>query len=95
MLNEKGIKYTKRDYLKQPLSAAEIKGVLKKAGLGPKDVLRTRDPAFKELGLTGEESDAVLIGHMAEHPGLLNRPFGVKGGKAVFGRPIENLLALA
>ena len=95
MLNEKGIAYRKRDYVADPLSAAEIQAVLKKSGVSAKDVLRKRDPAFKELGLTGDESDAVLIGHMADHPGLLNRPFGVKGSQAVFGRPIENLLELA
>jgi len=94
LLDEKGIAYTRRDNMKEPLSAAEIKAVLKKAKLGPKDVLRTRDPAYKELGLNGDESDAKLIAHMAEHPGLLNRPFGVKGARAVFGRPIENLLEL-
>ena len=34
------------------------------------------------------------IAHMAEHPTLLERPIGVKGGRAVVGRPIENLLEL-
>jgi arsenate reductase len=36
----------------------------------------------------------VLIGHMAAHPTLLQRPIGVLGDKAAVGRPVENLLAL-
>ena len=94
MLEEKGVEYTYRDYKKDPLSTAEIQTVLKKLKLGPKDVLRKNDRAFKELGLTGKESDAALVGHMSEHPGLLQRPIGVVGRKAVVGRPVENLLQL-
>ena len=59
-----------------------------------KAVLRKRDKAYKALGLTGDEPDDVLIGHMAEHPTLLQRPIGIKGDRAVVGRPIENLLEL-
>jgi arsenate reductase (glutaredoxin) len=68
--------------------------VLGKLGVGPKAVLRKRDKAYKELGLTGAESDDVLIGHMAKHPTLLQRPIGILGDKAVIGRPITELLTL-
>ena len=69
--------------------------MLTKLGVGPKEVLRKRDRAFKELGLTGTEPDAELIRHMAAHPTLLQRPIGVLGDRAVVGRPVQNLLALA
>lgn len=65
-----------------------------KLGVGPKALLRTRDKAYKALGLTGDEPPDVLIGHMAEHPTLLQRPIGILGDKAVVGRPITNLLEL-
>ncbi len=94
MLDEKGIPYRYRDYVKNPLSEAEIRGVLKRLGLRPKDVLRTKDPAFQQLGLTGDEPDAQLIAAMAEHPTLLQRPIGVEGDRAVVGRPPERLLEL-
>ncbi|MEQ9496631.1 MAG: ArsC/Spx/MgsR family protein [Deltaproteobacteria bacterium] len=94
MLDERGIEYRYREYTQDPLDAAEVKRVLKKLGLGPKDVLRKNDKAYKELGLTGDESDAELIEYMGEHPTLLQRPIGVKGKKAVVGRPVENLLEL-
>ena len=94
MLNEKGVAFDRREYMKNPLSEAEIRSVLEKLGLGPHDVLRRRDKAFKELGLDGSESDDTLIAHMAQHPGLLQRPIGVVGDRAVVGRPAEALLTL-
>jgi len=94
LLDEKSIPYRYRDYVKDPLSEAEIRDVLKLLGLRPKDVLRTKDPAVQELGLTGDEPDAQLITAMARHPTLLQRPIGVEGKRAVVGRPPERLLEL-
>lgn len=94
MLDEKGIEYRYRDYVKNPLSEAEIRDVLDRLGLRPKDVLRSKDPAFQALGLTGDEPDAELVAAMARHPTLLQRPIGVAGGRAVVGRPPERLLEL-
>ena len=94
MLDDNGVEYRYREYRKEPLNETEIRDVLKKLGLRATDVLRTRDSAFKELGLTGDESQATLIGHMARHPTLLQRPIGVKGDRAVVGRPPEALLEL-
>ena len=94
MLDEREIPYHYREYRKQPLTAEEIRTVLKKLGLGAKDVLRTHDRAFKEARLTGDEPEEVLIARMAEHPTLLERPIGVLGRKAVVGRPADRLLEL-
>ena len=94
MLNDEGLAFNYREYDKDPLSESELKAVFKKLGQKPRALLRKNDKAYKELGLTGEESDSVLIGHMAAHPTLLQRPIGVKGKKAVVGRPVENLLEL-
>jgi arsenate reductase (glutaredoxin) len=93
LLDEKGIPYKYREYTKDPLSEQEIRNVLRLLDLRPKDVLRVKDA--KERGLTGGEPDGELIAAMARHPTLLQRPIGIAGGKAVVGRPPENLLALA
>ena len=92
MLKEHQIAFSYREYKKDTLSADEIRGVLAKLGVGPRAVLRTRDA--NKLGLSGDESDTVLIDLMAEHPGLLQRPIGIVGDQAAVGRPIENLLVL-
>ena len=94
MLDEQDVAYRYREYTEEPLSQKEIKDVLAKLGLTPHDLLRKNDKAFKENGLTGDESSAQLIKLMATHPTLLQRPIGIKGKKAVVGRPPENLLTL-
>ncbi len=92
MLNENGIAHTYREYTRDPLTAVELREVLAKLGVGPRDVLRKRDAAKAEL--RGDESDDELISLMADNPRLLQRPIGVVGAKAVVGRPVENLLTI-
>lgn len=88
------MEYHYREYTTDPLSTTEIEDVLVKLGVEPADVLRRRDPACKELGLTGNEDRDTLIRAMAEHPTLLQRPIGIAGDRAVIGRPPEKLLEL-
>ena len=93
MLEDEGLAYRYREYTEDPLSAAELKALFGKLKAKPHELLRKRDA--KALGLTGDETDAQLLKLMAEHPTLLQRPIGVKGRRAVVGRPVENLLELA
>ena len=88
------VEYRYREYRERPLSEAEIRAVLKKLGARARDVLRTRDRVFTELGLSGDEPERELIARMAQHPTLLQRPIGIKGKRAVLGRPPEALLEL-
>ena len=94
LLEEKGAKFHFRDYTSEPLSVAELEEVLAKLKMSAAELLRSRDGAYKELGLTGKESDAVLTKHMADHPGLINRPIAVKGKKAILARPAETILEI-
>ncbi len=94
MLNAEGVEFTYREYTKEPLTEAELRDVLGKLGRSAASLVRKRDKAYKELGLTGTESDDVLIPLMAEHPTLLERPIGVLGSQAAVGRPPANLLEL-
>ena len=92
MLNERGVDYTYREYTQDPLSASEIRDVLAKLELGPRDVLRRRDAT--KAGLTGDETDDELVQLMASNPRLVQRPIGVSGERAALGRPVDNLLRL-
>lgn len=94
MLKEHDVAYRYREYTKEPLSVDELTEIVGLLGVEPKALLRSRDKSVKEAGLTGDEDGAVLIAHMSANPGSLQRPIGVKDGKAVIGRPIENLLEL-
>jgi arsenate reductase len=83
------------EYLKTPPSAGELKAILRKLGLGPRDLLRTGEPLYAELGLkTRKLDDDALIAVMAANPILIERPIVVAGGKAAIGRPPENVLAI-
>ena len=92
MLNENGVAHIYRDYTKDPLSEDEIRSVLSKLGVGPRDVLRKRDAT--KAGLNGSETDDQVIALMADNPRLIERPIGVVEDRAAVGRPPENLLSL-
>jgi arsenate reductase (glutaredoxin) len=63
--------------------------------LGPRDILRTGEPIYRELGLGSREvADDELIRLMIEHPALIQRPIVERGGRAVLGRPLENVREL-
>jgi arsenate reductase len=94
LLESSGVEYSYREYTKDPLSVAQLRVLFSKLSLRPKDLLRKRDKAYKQLGLTGGEPDDTLIQHMADNPTLLERPIGVLNDRAVVGRPPERLLDL-
>lgn len=95
LLQAKGVEPEVRLYLEQPLTAAELKALLGKLGIKPRELLRKGEAAYKELNLNDDTlKDAALIKAMVENPKLIERPIGVKGKTAIVGRPPENLLAL-
>jgi len=64
-------------------------------GIAPRELLRTGEAVYRELGLGKRElSDEEIIKLLAEHPELLQRPIVERGGRAVLGRPTENIRAL-
>jgi arsenate reductase len=63
--------------------------------LAPRDILRTSETIYKELGLgKGGFSDDDIIQLMLRHPDLIQRPIVERGSRAVLGRPVENVKAL-
>ena len=90
LLEEEGVDFTRVNYFLEPLSIDALRRLLAKSGLGARDVLRKRDPAFKELGLADPSvSDEALVQAIATHPGLLQRPIVERGDRAVLARPVE------
>jgi arsenate reductase (glutaredoxin) len=64
-------------------------------GIAPRELLRTGEAAYRELGLAKRElSDDELIRLMAEHPELIQRPIVERGERAVLGRPTEKIKEL-
>jgi len=83
------------EYLKTPLNINQIKTLLRKLGLKPRDIMRKNEEAYKTLGLANPElSDTALIQALSEYPILLERPIVVAGEKAVIARPPEKVKEL-
>lgn len=95
LLAEHGVDYDSVDYHVTGLSEGEVRELVRKAGVPARELFRTRDPVFKDLGLGEREvADEEAIALMAEHPQLLERPVVVRGDRAVLARPIDRALEL-
>ena len=93
-MTEKGVPFESVNYLEEPLTLDELKKLLKQAGLRPHQVLRTNEPAYKQLVAGKDLSDEQLLELIAAHPELLQRPIVVRDGRAVLARPAKNLAIL-
>jgi arsenate reductase len=91
LLTERGIDFERVNYIVDPLSAAQIRELLTKAGLRPRDVVRMKEPGARELPLDDDEG---VLNALAAHPELLQRPIVVRGDRAVLARPPERVLEL-
>ena len=64
-------------------------------GLAPRELLRTGEAAYRELGLSSQSvSDDEIIKAMVARPELMQRPIVERGERAVLGRPTENIRSL-
>jgi len=83
------------NYLDTPPDAAELKQLLKLLGIPARQLLRSGEAAYQELGLADPALDEdALIAAMVAHPILIERPIVLANGKAALGRPPENILAI-
>ncbi len=58
-------------------------------------MLRTKEPAYRELGLADESlNDEVLIGALVKRLELLQRPIVERGERAVLARPVDEVLRI-
>ena len=95
LLTRRGIEPDVVEYLKAPLSVLALQTLVQKLGVPVIDIMRTKEPEFKELELSNlEVTDNHLLQAIAKNPILLERPIVVRGDKAVIGRPPENVLEL-
>ena len=84
-------------YLEATPSAAEILGLAQQLGVAVADLLRRGESTFKEAGdLPALDDDVALAGWLESHPIVIERPIVVNegSGKAIIGRPPENVLGL-
>ena len=91
-LKDSGKSFTAINYYEQSFTKSQLKKLLKKAGLSPRDVLRTKEEIYQELGLSKKQlSDDELLDLMVQYPDLIQRPIVEKGDRAILARPAESI----
>lgn len=81
-------------YLDEAPSRGELERVLALLGTDdPREITRTGEPRYAELGLADADRDA-LLDALAANPVLIERPIVIVGDRAVIARPPEKLLHL-
>jgi arsenate reductase len=78
------------DYLKTPPSRATLAALYARAGLTPREGLRTGEDIAKQFGLATASDDAILDA-MAAHPILIERPLVETENGVRLGRPPERV----
>ena len=95
LLEERGVDFDRVDFHVEPLSADEIRDLVRKTGRPARELFRAREAVHSELGLGEREvDDDEAIALMAEHTELMQRPVVVRGDRAVLARPVERVAEL-
>jgi arsenate reductase len=95
LLAGRGVELKLVRYLDEPPDAAQLAEILAMLGLEPRDLMRRKEPEYRELGLDNPSlGREALIAAMVAHPKLIERPIAIKEGRAVLGRPPERVLDL-
>lgn len=93
LIRAAGITPTIIDYLKTPPSRAELADLLRRAGLTPRQAIRTKEALYRDLKLDAAD-DAALLDAMAAQPVLIERPLVVTPNGVRLCRPPERVLDL-
>ena len=79
------------EYLKTPLTEDDLKLVFMQLNKRPQEMVRTQEAIYKSDFKGKNFTDEEWIKIIVENPKLLKRPIVVKGNKAVWGDPAEEL----
>jgi len=92
VLRDHGVDFDAVDYYTDPIPKAKLNELLKKLGMKPRELLRTKEPVFKTLKLAERDlTDAEIVDLMLQHPDLIQRPIVEVGARAILARPAERI----
>jgi len=78
------------EYLKTPPTRAELKDLIARMGLSVRQLIRKKEPLFRELHLDERDvGEDELLDAMIDNPILINRPIVVTDNAARLCRPSE------
>jgi arsenate reductase len=91
-LRDAGVDFEAVDYYTDPIPRAKLEELIRKMGITPRQLLRTKEAAYRTLGLAeASVTDAQIIDAMVADPDLIQRPIVEKGSRAILARPAERL----
>jgi arsenate reductase (glutaredoxin) len=91
-LRDAGVDFDAVDYYTDPISKAKLKELLRKMQMPARELLRTKEPQYRELGLGDRElSDDQAIDLMVQYPDLMQRPIVEQGARAMLARPAAKI----
>jgi arsenate reductase (glutaredoxin) len=91
-LKESGVDFDAVNYYVDPIPKAKLKELLRKMGMPPRGLLRTKEPIYKTLKLADADlTDDEIVDLMVRHPDLIQRPIVEKGSRAILARPAGRL----
>ena len=94
LLEERGVALQVRLYLEDPLAESELADLGQRLGKSVLEFTRTGQAEFADAGLGASSSPDEILAAVAATPILMERPILVRGGRAVIGRPPEDVLQL-
>ena len=90
MIRARGIEPEVIEYLATPPDAGRLKDLLDRLRVRPRALLRRRGTPYDDLGLDDSKwTDEALLGMIAKHPILMERPVVVSDRGAKICRPAE------
>ncbi|MGC4107089.1 MAG: arsenate reductase family protein [Thermomicrobiales bacterium] len=85
-LKDSGVEFESCDYFRNRFTRDELKDVLTRAGLTPREILSVRSKVYKARSAEIDAlDDDALLDLMLEEPTLLRRPLVIKDGAVVVG----------
>ncbi len=91
-LVDAGVDFDAVDYYIDPIPKTKLKELLRKMGISARDLIRSKEPLYKELKLAGKQlSEDEILDLMVKHPDLIQRPIVEKGARAILARPAERI----
>lgn len=90
-LSSKGIEFQVIDYIRKGIDNEELREILMKLNMSPKDLIRTNEEIYRKQFRSMNFTDEEWIQVIKEYPGLLRRPVIVGKYKAVIGDPVSNI----
>ncbi|MFD1293876.1 arsenate reductase (glutaredoxin) [Lutibacter holmesii] len=78
-------------YLDTPITESELTEIIQLLNIPPLKLVRKNEAIWKENFKGKELTDKEIILAMVANPKLIERPIVVNNGKAVIGRPPENI----